>query len=159
MLIYAKPKSYVANNLEALYDHENVAVISITNSEDEPIVARSQKYLPLVFDDLRPSTAGTATAWDSEILVNIRNSQPMTYKQAMLLHYFIEQLPKEVDTIIVHCSAGISRSGGVARFLSETLPGVNEERFAKDNPQIQPNTWVHDLLWATYWERQNDRDD
>lgn len=166
MNIYAKGKAYVQNNLEALLDHENVAIISITGTGDPTVInsdtipaTAEERTISFVFDDLRPSTAGTATAWDSEILTNIRNSQPMTYAQALELHEFINGLPKEIDSIIVHCSAGISRSGAVARFLSETMSGVQEERFVKDNPQIMPNVWVYDLLWSTHWERQNGRND
>ena len=47
-------------------------------------------------------------------------------------------------TLVVHCDAGISRSGAVADFLCDYL-GLDRERFNKEN-NIYPNTHVKNIL-------------
>lgn len=61
-----------------------------------------------------------------------------------------EELIRVVDFInansdksnfVVHCSAGISRSGAVARWIAEKFE-VNSKDFYKNNPYIQPNLYI-----------------
>lgn len=47
-------------------------------------------------------------------------------------------------TLLIHCTAGISRSGACGRVISEWL-GINRE-FEKNHPQIIPNVSVMLLL-------------
>ncbi len=54
---------------------------------------------------------------------------------------------------IVHCTAGISRSGAIGevlnhyfnRYLAEDTPAF--EQFCHDNPDIDPNPHVRQMLW------------
>jgi predicted protein tyrosine phosphatase len=67
-----------------------------------------------------------------------------------------EELRKVVDFInkhadksafIVHCSAGISRSGAVATFLYDKfLPEVDKRQFARENRCINPNLYILNRL-------------
>lgn len=50
--------------------------------------------------------------------------------------------------LIVHCHAGISRSGAVGTFANELL-GLNSEQFQKAHPWIDPQPYVLNLLRVT----------
>lgn len=58
-------------------------------------------------------------------------------KQAAELIEFIEA-NKDKQIFIVHCAAGISRSGAIAMFIND-LYGNSYKEFFNDNRQIQPN--------------------
>jgi predicted protein tyrosine phosphatase len=47
--------------------------------------------------------------------------------------------------LYIHCAAGISRSGAVALFANELL-ALNMTGFRANNPAIQPNLFVYDIL-------------
>lgn len=50
---------------------------------------------------------------------------------------------KDKTVFIIHCSAGISRSGAVARFIeNKFIDEVDREKFNSENKQIQPNLYI-----------------
>lgn len=50
---------------------------------------------------------------------------------------------KDKKVFIVHCSAGISRSGAVVRYISEKFFNeVDFDFFRQNNKQIQPNLYI-----------------
>lgn len=54
---------------------------------------------------------------------------------------------KDKTVFIVHCSAGISRSGAVATFIKEKfMSEVDKENFMKENKFIQPNLYILNRL-------------
>lgn len=54
---------------------------------------------------------------------------------------------KDKSIFIVHCSAGISRSGAVATFLYDKfLPEIDKERFRRENKYIRPNLYILNRL-------------
>ncbi|CAM4161864.1 protein-tyrosine phosphatase family protein [Flavobacterium antarcticum] len=56
--------------------------------------------------------------------------------------YFINQ-HKDKSAFIIHCSAGISRSGAVATFLYDKfLMEVDKEVFRRENKFISPNLYI-----------------
>ena len=42
-----------------------------------------------------------------------------TKEHALAIRRFLDDLPPHIDTLIVHCGAGVSRSGAVAKYASE----------------------------------------
>lgn len=72
------------------------------------------------------------------------DTRAFTEKQAKELYEFIKK-HRDKETCIVHCMAGISRSGGVGAFVNGFCQG-DWERFKRDNPQIMPNARVHRML-------------
>jgi len=68
----------------------------------------------------------------------------MSMDQAKEVVAFAEK-HKDASLIIVHCAAGVSRSGAVGSFLAEYY-GVDWEEFKCMNPQISPNQYVLKLL-------------
>lgn len=72
-------------------------------------------------------------------------------EQAKELIEFIES-NKNKETCIVHCSAGISRSGAVGAFVNDYCGGDYFE-FKKLNPHILPNGTVSRLLHQAMREK------
>jgi len=68
----------------------------------------------------------------------------MSMDQAKEVVAFAEK-HKAASLIIIHCAAGVSRSGAVGTFLAEYY-GVDWREFARMNPQILPNQYVLKLL-------------
>jgi predicted protein tyrosine phosphatase len=52
---------------------------------------------------------------------------------------------KDIKILMIHCAAGISRSGALGLFACRYLD-LDEEKFRKDNPNIFPNSYVMQLL-------------
>ena len=54
---------------------------------------------------------------------------------------------KDKSVFIVHCSAGISRSGAVATFLYDKfLSEIDKEQFRRENKYIRPNLYILNRL-------------
>lgn len=59
---------------------------------------------------------------------------------------FIDEVNKsDIETLIVQCHAGVSRSGAVATFACRYL-GLDEEKFRADNKYIHPKDYIYDVL-------------
>lgn len=108
-------KSYVID--------EDCIIISINDINSErPIFAVNHSIkgvLTLFFDD-------------EEDVIN-----GMKTPQAIRVVYFVNQWKNKVQTIIVHCGAGISRSAGVAAAIGKVLNG--DDTFVFNNPKYVPN--------------------
>lgn len=140
MRVIAIPK-FVAQGIVGTVA-ESVAIISILDSGEKRLFEDDHKTKTFWFDDIHPTTVMTiGTCYDYV---------PMSYKQAKELIDFVMKLDtNEITKIIVHCTAGICRSGAVVDFL-RIIFDVDDIEFLKDNPNILPNTWVRDLLWSTW---------
>lgn len=65
---------------------------------------------------------------------------------------FIANL-KDETTLLVHCAAGISRSGAVGLFCCHYW-NLDIRDYYKRNPDVDPNTYIFDILQKTYKERK-----
>ena len=80
---------------------------------------------------------------------------PMTEEQAIeLLDFIDEHVDKE--ECIVHCAAGISRSGAVGTFICD-YTDTDFNVFIQNNPQIHPNPLVLNLLKKAVLKKYNIR--
>lgn len=61
---------------------------------------------------------------------------------------------KNKENFIIHCSAGISRSGAVGRFIQEILD-LDSKKFYRDNPHIKPNLYILKRLRELYKQENN----
>ena len=60
--------------------------------------------------------------------------------------YFVNKHEDKVN-FIIHCSAGISRSGAVATFIHHKFyDEVDKDKFMQENKYIQPNLYVLNRL-------------
>jgi len=131
----------------------SILFISITDTDN--FIDRKEPYfkenhdnvINLSFDDVEHDGEPSPTNFG-------KGTRAFSEKQAKQLYEFIKK-NREVETCLVHCMAGISRSGAVGTFINGYCRG-DWERFKRDNPQIAPNARVSRMLNAA---RYNDLDD
>lgn len=92
------------------------------------------KVLTLYFDDVIEEVEGTV---------------PFTDEMADEIIDFIEEQKDKVDTLLIHCYAGQSRSRAVGAFAVKMLEGDNSKYFTTGSP----NMYVYDILEAA-WMRK-----
>ena len=118
---------------------DSVMFISIVDSDQfsksrEPYFKENhENVITLAFDDVEHDDL------DREFPV-----KAFTKKQAKELFQFIKK-NRELEQCIVHCLAGISRSGAVGTFVNGYCGG-NWELFKRINPHISPNARVERML-------------
>lgn len=99
---------------EKLPELSSIAVISITAPERPPAnIGNFVHVLRLRFADvdfLNPELSGRARS---------RLADAFTEAQAQEIRAFIEALPDEIASVVVHCEGGYSRSCGVAIALHQ----------------------------------------
>lgn len=74
-----------------------------------------------------------------------RTEHMFTDEQAEELYNFIK-VNKDKHIAIVHCGAGISRSGAIGTFIHDLYGTIPYEEFKRKNPRIMPNSYVLRLL-------------
>jgi predicted protein tyrosine phosphatase len=145
MNIICVPKQAIINvvvlqeNLKFI--NGNWALISIIETPKIPFLNPQRekilynlncKYLlKLAFGDVKPTYS-----YEDEILFNKDHARQIIS--------FVNNL-KEIDTLVIHCHAGVSRSGAVGVFLAKYL-NVDFEKFKEENKNISPNEYILDLL-------------
>jgi predicted protein tyrosine phosphatase len=120
---------------------QGVAIISINDThgqwsqswfdQDHPNVIR------LWFDDVEQDT-------DKFSPTNREKVKAFTVEDARSIRDFIKKNKKK-EVFLVHCSAGISRSGAVAQFICDFFRADRTE-FLRNNPHILPNGRVARML-------------
>lgn len=136
------------NEFPALYQQfcqkPNWKFISIQSSDAKLIDWPPENVLTLVFDDTH---------------ITYGALQPFMGYHAGNIIRFVSQ--HHDCNFIIHCTAGISRSGAVATFLHEWRKaenyGVSDEQFARNNPHILPNQLVLKVLRGAYQQMQRRR--
>ena len=113
-------------------------VISITDPESRP--ARIQRptgfrdVLRLQFHDAMPANGFTLPP--NIVLIHEGH--------ARAIWQFIEQWQETVETVVVHCEQGMSRSPAVAAAICNVLDGDGSQFFE----EYVPNRYIYDLLIA-----------
>jgi predicted protein tyrosine phosphatase len=114
--------------------------INDTLSKETPWFKRDHRnVLVMYFDDITEDT-----------LVVKRNGKEhcakgITEEQAEKIANFIKKIPEDAKMVVVHCAAGISRSGGVGSTIADYFR-LNWKEFQNDNPHIHPNPRVRKFL-------------
>ena len=124
-----KVNEIVDKNVEK---YDNIMLISImdTHSSEDPWFEKNHSnVINLSFDDVEEDMQG---------------AKAFSEAQARKLFKFIDE-NKEKESCIVHCSAGISRSGAVGTFVNGYCGG-DWELFKRTNPWISPNARVSRML-------------
>lgn len=120
---------------------DTYAVISIQDSHTGGFGVRFAEnqfckgVLMLMFDDIVTEVDG-AVLFDDEMAESIID--------------FIEKHKSGVDTLLVHCYAGQSRSRAVGAFAVEMLGGDNSKYFEEGTP----NQYIYDVLEMAWVRRQ-----
>lgn len=99
--------------------------------------------LNIVFDDLTQDKD-----WNNYVF------KAMSESQGEEIVNFIEK--NKGKNFMVHCTAGISRSGAVASFIRDFyLNDEEQDLFERENPHIRPNIHVLSTLKRVYYEKNN----
>lgn len=134
---------------------ENTFFISINNPDDLP----TDVYFPqdkenvkvLFFPDIEQ---------DREIPLigtgKTKLMKAMTQEQAAELFEFIKK-HKDKEQCIIHCTAGISRSGAIGLFINEFM-SQNYNEFKRENPSVLPNYHVYRLLHDEWYKSHSHND-
>lgn len=121
--------------------NDTYAVISIQDSHTQGFGVEFTEsqfckgVLTLLFDDIVKEVDG-AVLFDDDMADQIIE--------------FIELHRKNVDTLLIHCYAGQSRSRAVGAFAVEILGGDNGRYFEEGTP----NMYIYDVLNAAWIRRQ-----
>jgi predicted protein tyrosine phosphatase len=101
-----------------------------------------EEYLSLRFADITKENYEKDKNFYDE-----KNLIIFTIEHAQQIINFINKVNRndKIQTLVVHCSAGVSRSGAVGFFACRYLH-TNEKEFWKTNPNIAPNSHILDVL-------------
>jgi predicted protein tyrosine phosphatase len=120
---------------------ERYAVLSFVDSGVEPpALARHPGFverLVIHADDCTPQEAQT--------IFGDRQLSPLSSAQAKQVARFVRANAERIDTLFVHCHAGISRSPGAALAIAETLAIAEVVMI---NGEVAPNRHVRELVRA-----------
>lgn len=113
-------------------------IISIFSDEGPLFRSRHENLLELNFDDVTPSLG--------------RHSFRLfeSGQAEQVLNFLLATQPEE--KLLVHCYAGISRSGAVGTFAG-ILRKMDISELHRRHPRISPNPWVLSLLLQAYQQR------
>ena len=121
-------------------------VISINDSLTPPTIPFEHKnVLTLFFDDVSCDTERA----------KMLGLTPFSITIASKIVDFISSINENNrtdNTLIVHCGAGVSRSGAVASFIAD-MYGYTREKLLLENPMIKPNTDVLATLKREFYKR------
>lgn len=124
---------------------KNSAVIEVMGEQDLlffPFYFKQDhpNVLRLLFDDVdTPLT--TSSLGDGRDVIPV---VPMTEEQGQLIVDFV-RANKDKQNFVVHCAAGISRSGAIAKFIVEYFDG-EEWYYQHLNPHTMPNSRILNIL-------------
>ena len=145
MKILAYPKFYFCENKYKLVEDQSVALISILNYDDVEKVIEDipGKSITLFFDDIGHFDKipdDLLNIYDKLILFNRDHAKKIIE--------FQKSLSDKIEYIIIHCTAGVSRSGAIATFLQDIYHENDEDNewFSKNNRHIIPNKHVLKVL-------------
>ncbi len=130
---------YVTGN----YNNETFAIISIQKSEDDGYGFRFienskiKAVLTLLFDD---------------IIIPVENYVLFDEEMATEIIDFVRKYHRQVDVLIIHCYAGVSRSAAVGAFVCRMFHKDNSDYFK----YIAPNEHVYTVLCDTYQKLTSD---
>lgn len=130
-------------------EEKNSFFISVNNTfdEDKPILENKSNVKVMFFDDVDRDISVPLIGGGSRLKANA-----FTIEQAEELYSFIKKQKGKLLGV-VHCSAGISRSGAIGTFLCDYF-NVDWFEFKKDNPHIHPNNHVLKLLKTVHLKNE-----
>ncbi len=91
--------------------------------------------LNIEFSDCSPAT-------------KVEGTTLMNKEDAQIIHDFVENIPKSVELLIIHCKAGKSRSVAVADAILLVKAGVKKNVYESEN--FSPNKYVYFNILETY---------
>lgn len=127
-------------------DGKSLFVISITDPEKPlaKINVSEERILRLQFYD----TEWKVPLLDGEFIY------PMSKEDAIKIVNFINKNIQNIETLIVHCEAGISRSAGIGAAISNFFNKDDKEYF--ESYRYVPNRWCYRNVLNAFMEAKID---
>lgn len=153
--MFATPKRILIVSRQKFLDlHKNKMfpshsiLISISTTEEEMV-----EIVQKVAKELEPTVAMYLFSFADLAPTDLQKSLPDTQlfceTDAVAILELAQRITEET-TVIVHCDAGICRSGAVGEFIAD-VTSYDRLQFVRDNPHILPNIHVKSVLWNTYY--------
>lgn len=125
------------------------ALISILDSGSKSVIKSNNKS----YDNLVNTIELTFDDISSDIVIDYYPNLVLFNKtHAEQIIKFVEKVFNVVELIIIHCSAGISRSGAIGLWIVDKY-NLDYKEFIKANKQILPNRHVYGLLSSVSSQR------
>ena len=105
---------------DTIENYSNVMFISILDTGKDQLLPNAKNYLNLTFDDVEVDIPGVA--------------KTMSKQDAQTLNEFLK-VNKTKKQCFIHCSAGVSRSGSIGKYIVDELEG-NQSFFMEKNPHL-----------------------
>jgi len=139
---FQRNKKYLIISISRYYEPLTNFSISVLYNDDITI-----KFF--LFDDVDKETK----------YYDLENNQyhyliPMRKDQANDIVDLVEKYYNQVDYMIVHCNAGISRSAGIVGALCKWL--WNDDSVVFEDEYFKPNMHVYRMLLDSFYERNKD---
>lgn len=99
---------------------------------------------PTNFDRTNPKIKGILRLYFDDISEPTEGHLTMSEDDAKKIHRFVDAYKDKVNTIIVHCAAGVSRSAGVACALSIYLNGSDRDIWTSG--EYHPNSLCYKMM-------------
>lgn len=148
---------YSRNVIEAIEPHDEPHIVISVNCPDEPParIRANQAQLGrvnLFFWDLDKVPKSGTVRWKGSdmpcsAILEEHLCQP---SDAVKVVDLVEAHP-EAKSVVIHCTAGVSRSAGVAAALHKVLNGSDEPIFG--NKRYRPNMRVYRMLLEEWYSR------
>lgn len=87
---------------------------------------------------------------DVEANCDLKSFKVISEDDAREIVDFVVNWSEKVDTVIVHCDAGVSRSAGVCAAISKYMTGSDDWVF--DSPRYQPNMTCYRTVLNGFYE-------
>lgn len=133
-------------NVEQKTDTIFISINDSCGTKEVPYLENKKNVKVLFFDDVEKDMEVPNVATGG-----IYHIKAFTTEQANEILDFLEK-NKDCSDCIVHCTAGISRSGAVGEFVSH-WSGEKYHDFQKTNPLVLPNGLVVRLLKSAHRDR------
>jgi predicted protein tyrosine phosphatase len=138
--------------------YKDLALISITdNPKNHYFKKDHENVLNMDFDDVGDKAYDSRAEIEKQLGTKLEETYRIFHeKDAKKIVDFIEK--NEGKTFIIHCEAGISRSGAVGQYMRDFYEWVDKEDF--DNrveKKIFPNMLVLRLLKKEYYAKNYDK--
>lgn len=113
--------------------------VGLSFNDTEPILESSSNVLNLWFHDTDPEQ-------ERDWMVSNPSYPEVLFDESMAIEIknFVEQ-NHSAKFWMIHCTAGICRSGAVGEVLSEYFE-IDYFEFKRDNPKTRPNIYVKTIL-------------
>lgn len=138
-------------NDETVENFKDTIFISVNEPEfpeGEPYFKKEHKnVLTLHFHDTDDSFSKEIINMQGDYAISQLFTEEMAQKVINLLQYAKDT---NVKSVIVHCTAGISRSGAIASFARDFFNAPPYEEFKRENWRIVPNSLVTAKLINTW---------